>query len=91
MTTHDACEEALLESASAEAKAAKAEGDRVVESVAALKDELSRLAAEDVELIRLLDVLSKRLAASQESLGHLERALVEFVKRAKPRCGEAQE
>lgn len=72
-----------LELASAEVKAAKAEGDKLVGSVESLAAGIGPYAMVDTELIRLLDVLSKRVTRNKESLAHLERALVDFEKRAR--------
>jgi hypothetical protein len=73
-----------LESASAELKGGKAKGDKLVVSVESLMADLvGHLPGGDAELIRLLDVLTKRVRANKESLAHLERALVDFDKRAR--------
>jgi hypothetical protein len=77
--------ELFLESATAELKAAKAQGDKVVRSVESLTADIGPYARGDAELIRLLDVLSKRVITSKESLAHLERALVDNALRSRGR------
>jgi hypothetical protein len=79
--------ELFLESATAELKAAKAQGDKVVRSVESLTADIGPCARADAELIGLLDVLSKRVTANKKSLGLLERAMVDFEKRARMLLG----
>jgi hypothetical protein len=76
-----------LESASAEMKAVKARGDELVGSVESLTADIGPCARADAELIGLLDVLSKRVTANKKSLGLLERAMVDFEKRARMLLG----
>ena len=76
-----------LEAASAEMKAVKARGDELVGSVESLTADIGPCARADAELIGLLDVLSKRVTANKKSLGLLERAMVDFEKRARMLLG----
>jgi hypothetical protein len=75
--------EAFLASASAGVKAAAFESASVGGGVESLMGDIPDLAKEDPELIRLLEVLSKRVERNKENLALIERALRDFVNRAR--------